>query len=133
MQTISNETLAVVFPNVVQKKNHHQSFFHRVFGIVMFWKVALTIVVCLCGSPSDERHSVQPSDQVHRSLRRPAQHLHRHRILPPRQPAGNVTFHLVHRDQRMFLSCGEKTLNPNLFSYILSNASSTPGSEKFLT
>lgn len=51
---------------------------------------------------SDERRSVQPPHQVHRGLHRPAQHLHRNGVLPPRQPAGKVS--------------GDVAVNTRLFS-----------------
>lgn len=137
MQTSFNETLAVLFSNVVPQRT-----ISPLCPIIVF--ISGLRIWCLegcahnCGVfvwfPSDERHSVQPSNQVHRSLRRPPQHLHHHRILPPRQPAGNVTFHVSPSVDGFNCFCQEmeiskmfysgvnlwgKTLNPKLFRYML--------------
>lgn len=97
MQTIFNETLAVLFSNVV-----HQRTNSTLCPVIVFpsglriWCLAVCAHNCdvFVWFPSDERHSVQPSNQVHRRLHRSPQHLHRHRILPPRQPAGKLTCHV---------------------------------------
>lgn len=59
-------------------------------GNVMFGKSCTHSCSVFVWLFSDERRSVQPSNQVHRSLHRPSQHLHRNRVLSQRKPAGNV-------------------------------------------
>ena len=61
------------------------------FGNVMFGKSCTHSCSVFVWLFSDERRSVQPSNQVHRGLHRPSQHLHRDRVLSQRQPAGNVS------------------------------------------
>lgn len=115
MQTRFNETLAVLFSNV-----GHQRSVSPLCPVIVF-PSALRIrwlAVCAhsCGVfvcfPSDEGHSVQPSHQVHRRLHRSPQHLHRHRILPPRQPAGKLTCPVVHRGRvQLLFPCQERKIS----------------------
>lgn len=69
-------------------------------GMWCLERVTLTVAVVFVWLFSDERRSVQPSNQVHRGLHWPSQHLHRNRVLSQRQPAGNVsssyTFIYIH-------------------------------------
>lgn len=44
----------------------------------------------LCSFFSDARRPVQPPNQVHRRMHRPAQHLHCDGVLPQRQPTGET-------------------------------------------
>lgn len=62
-------------------------------GNVMFGKSCTHSCSVFVWLFSDERRSVQPSNQVHRSLHRPSQHLHRNRVLSQRKPAGNVSLY----------------------------------------
>lgn len=60
------------------------------FGNVMFGKSYTHSCSVFVWLFSDERRSVQPSNQVHWSLHWPSQHLHRNGVLSQRQPAGNL-------------------------------------------
>lgn len=81
------------------------------------------VFVCLL---LDERHSVQPSHQVHRRLHRCPQHLHHNWVLSPRQLAGNDTFYFTRCFQEWdfkmtkkakWKKCNESKKPFTLFSY----------------
>lgn len=77
--------------------------FHRVWECLE--RVTLTSVWLF----SDEGRSVQPSNQVHRGLHRPPQHLHRDGVLPQRQPAGNTVPQYSPVSDRSTFGCERST------------------------
>lgn len=71
------------------------------FGNVMFGKSCTHGCSVFVWLFSDERRSVQPSNQVHRGLHWPSQHLHRNRVLSQRQPAGRATHTNTHSAEQV--------------------------------
>lgn len=74
------------------------------FGNVMFGKSYTHSCSVFVWLFSDERRSVQPSNQVHWGLHRPSQHLHRNGVLSQRQPAGNRSWHFTFTHYFLYIS-----------------------------